>query len=266
VLPELSVDEFKALKWFAKEEDGPFPGPTIRESRALPNGETRESERTPYPDRFAFLSELPNRFHKAEERILRTLDAKGLILARLADVSENRLPPDPADRNRLLSHTRWFSPTKLDNNNCDWGYILQRIRKLRSQTTSLDRKSQLWLEHQRLRSVHVRVTELGRAALMGRAKKVSHRGKRPTLPAKALAPRQIGTAPEAAGQASEPLNIDFPNPSAPLCLKEAADRWGGQMTRKKLRELMNSGKVRYRKLSRQRFIFCKMDAPNLPDR
>lgn len=64
---------------------------------------------------------------------------------------------------------------------------------------------------------------------------------------------------------AEPL-VDFPNPSAPISKKDAADAWGGDMTVKKLTELMTSGKVRFRQLSRQMFIFCRDDVPNLPDR
>lgn len=58
----------------------------------------------------------------------------------------------------------------------------------------------------------------------------------------------------------------FPNPSAPMTKKDTADAWGGSMTARKLTDLMENGQVRYRQLSRQRFIFSRDDIPNLPRR
>lgn len=58
----------------------------------------------------------------------------------------------------------------------------------------------------------------------------------------------------------------FPNPSAPMSKKDAADAWGGSMQVRKLTELMQSGKVRYSQLTRQQFIFSRDDIPNLPRR
>ncbi len=58
--------------------------------------------------------------------------------------------------------------------------------------------------------------------------------------------------------------VDFPNPSAPVSLQKAADAWGGQMTRHKLRKAMDRGRVRYQEKNRQTFVFCRDDVPNLP--
>ena len=68
------------------------------------------------------------------------------------------------------------------------------------------------------------------------------------------------------GNTAEPLSSDFPNPSAPMTKKDAADAWGGAMTVKKLTELMKNGTVRYKQLSREKWIFCRDDVPNLPER
>ncbi len=61
-------------------------------------------------------------------------------------------------------------------------------------------------------------------------------------------------------------DADVPNPSAPLSKKEAAAAWGGSMTVKKLTMLMKSGKIKYKELDRQTFIFCRDQIPNLPER
>jgi len=54
---------------------------------------------------------------------------------------------------------------------------------------------------------------------------------------------------------------DFPNPSAPMSKKNAADAWGGEMTEKKLTNLMKRHRVRFRELNRETFIFCLDDMP-----
>jgi len=78
--------------------------------------------------------------------------------------------------------------------------------------------------------------------------------------------RQAKTSPGAAGGEPEKPLIPFPNPSAPMSKKDAADAWGGGMTVKKLSGLMESKKVRYVELNRETFVFCRDDIPNLPTR
>ncbi len=56
----------------------------------------------------------------------------------------------------------------------------------------------------------------------------------------------------------------FSNSSSPLSKKAAAAYWGGDMTVKKLTGLMESGQIRFYKLNRQTFIFCRDDVPYLP--
>ncbi len=73
-----------------------------------------------------------------------------------------------------------------------------------------------------------------------------------------------GKATAANAEPDKPIDVDFPNPSAPISKKYAADAWGGGMGVRKLTELMESGRVRHKKLSRQLFIFCREDVPNLP--
>jgi len=78
--------------------------------------------------------------------------------------------------------------------------------------------------------------------------------------------RQAKMLPGAAeGEPEKPL-IPFPNPSAPMSKKDAADAWGGGMTVKKLGGLMGSKRVRYVELNRETFVFCCDDIPNLPTR
>jgi hypothetical protein len=76
-----------------------------------------------------------------------------------------------------------------------------------------------------------------------------------------------GTLPAVVqGPGGETGAIPFANPSAPLSKKNTADAWGGDMTVKKLSKLMNSGKVKFVKLTRETFVFCRDDIPNLPQR
>lgn len=65
-------------------------------------------------------------------------------------------------------------------------------------------------------------------------------------------------------QSSSSPTIPLPNPSTPLTIKRAAEHWGGDMTFRKLRGLMDSGKVRFHKINRQTFIFSRDDIPKLP--
>jgi hypothetical protein len=76
-------------------------------------------------------------------------------------------------------------------------------------------------------------------------------------------------SPSAAGTgADEPEHplIPLPSPSAPMSKKNAADAWGGDMTEKKLTGFMASGKVRYKELNRETFIFCLDDMPGFGQR
>jgi len=83
----------------------------------------------------------------------------------------------------------------------------------------------------------------------------------PALPVGEAATHTTTTAMSA--EAATPgSTIDFPNPSQPMSKKNAADGWGGDMTEKKLTALMASGKVRYKELNRETFIFCLDDMPN----
>lgn len=60
--------------------------------------------------------------------------------------------------------------------------------------------------------------------------------------------------------------VPFPNPSAPISKKEAADAWGGSMTTKVLNRAIETGELRAKRITRQRWIFCRDDAPKLPER
>lgn len=51
--------------------------------------------------------------------------------------------------------------------------------------------------------------------------------------------------------------------SAPLSLKRMAELWGGDMTAKKLRTMIDNGQMPVEKINRQTFVF---DTRNLPDR
>ncbi|MCZ6652961.1 MAG: hypothetical protein O7D91_08030 [Planctomycetota bacterium] len=74
---------------------------------------------------------------------------------------------------------------------------------------------------------------------------------------------ETGTGQEADPTAAGLAQPNFPNPSTPMTKSKAADKWGGDMTVDKLTSQMVSGKVKYRKLNRQTFIFCCDDVPNL---
>ena len=60
----------------------------------------------------------------------------------------------------------------------------------------------------------------------------------------------------------QPPQVDFPNPSAPHTLTNIAEAWGGDMTPKKLRGLIDSGLIRIKGINRQTFIVCLDDIFN----
>lgn len=59
------------------------------------------------------------------------------------------------------------------------------------------------------------------------------------------------------------VQYGFPNPSEPMTKQKAADAWGTNMTAHKLTTLMKRGKVRHCEFSRQSWVFCCDDVPNL---
>lgn len=54
------------------------------------------------------------------------------------------------------------------------------------------------------------------------------------------------------------------NPSLPMSFTQAATHYGGQMTARKLSNLVKTGALRATKFSRQLYVFSRDDAPQLP--
>ena len=50
--------------------------------------------------------------------------------------------------------------------------------------------------------------------------------------------------------------------SAPLSLKRMAELWGGDMTAKKLRAMIDNHRIRVEKINRQTFVFDTRDLPS----
>ncbi len=72
-----------------------------------------------------------------------------------------------------------------------------------------------------------------------------------------------GERPDAGGavRSTADTTTPFNNPSVPVTKQQAADAWGGSMTVQQLTSLMRGGKVPYRELTRQSFIFSCDDIP-----
>lgn len=61
-------------------------------------------------------------------------------------------------------------------------------------------------------------------------------------------------------------SVNFPNPSEPMSKKTAVEVLGGDLSVKSLTRMMENESVKFKKYSRQMFVFCRDDFPGLPTR
>lgn len=73
---------------------------------------------------------------------------------------------------------------------------------------------------------------------------------------------QLCAEAERMGNKPDVADVPFPNPSAPMTKESGARIWGGSTAM--LTKAMDSGDVRFRRSSRQRWTFCLDDMPNPP--